>query len=132
MNLSIPMPTNFTPPSMPEILLQCAKIGLPEREGEKMYYFYDSKSWMVGKNKMKQWKSSLALWKLNFQERGGHLAKTNNWPTRKEVEEYAHQKGDQKGFWVSWYQYWQQRDFKQNGYGIDWKIKFGESFAKQR
>lgn len=30
--------------------------------GEDFWHFYESKGWMVGKNKMKQWKSSCALW----------------------------------------------------------------------
>ena len=29
---------------------------------ETFFYFYASKNWMVGKNKMKQWKMALAGW----------------------------------------------------------------------
>lgn len=31
-------------------------------DAEKFYYFYDSKNWMVGKNKMKKWESALMTW----------------------------------------------------------------------
>jgi hypothetical protein len=31
-------------------------------DGEKWYNFYESKGWMVGKNKMKDWKASIRTW----------------------------------------------------------------------
>ncbi len=31
-------------------------------QGEKFWYFYESKGWMVGKNKMKSWHSAAATW----------------------------------------------------------------------
>lgn len=35
----------------------------PEICAQEFYDFYESKSWMVGKNKMKQWKSAVATWR---------------------------------------------------------------------
>lgn len=36
--------------------------GSNEAEAMKFYNFYNSKGWMVGKNKMKVWKSAVANW----------------------------------------------------------------------
>ena len=32
------------------------------QEAERFFLFYDSKGWMVGKNKMKNWKSAASRW----------------------------------------------------------------------
>ena len=36
--------------------------GSNKNEGEKFYYFYESKGWKVGKTKMKNWKMSASGW----------------------------------------------------------------------
>jgi len=48
--------------------LQATKIGLPEREAEKFFNYFESKGWKVGGEKMKRWRSALANWKLNWEE----------------------------------------------------------------
>jgi len=68
----------FAPPSREEVLLQCAKIGLPEAEGDKFIAFYESKGWVVGKSKMKSWAHALSGWKLRWQERGGTPPRNSN------------------------------------------------------
>lgn len=61
--------SKFVQPTIAEIKLQCAKIGLPVEEAEKFANFYDSKGWKVGKTKMANWKSALAgTWKSNWQK----------------------------------------------------------------
>jgi predicted phage replisome organizer len=51
----------FTPPSIEEISLYCE-----ERQNnvnaEKFHSFYEMKGWMVGKNKMKDWKAAIRTW----------------------------------------------------------------------
>lgn len=59
----------FTVPTTEELKLQAEKIGLPEREAEKFFLYYESNGWRVGKNKMKQWRSALTGWKLRWEER---------------------------------------------------------------
>ena len=39
-----------------------------KNEAERFFYFYDSKGWMVGKNKMERWHSSAANW-MNSEKR---------------------------------------------------------------
>ena len=48
--------------------MQAAKIGLPQREAQKFFNYYESKGWMVGKNRMQIWRSALAGWKLRWEE----------------------------------------------------------------
>lgn len=63
-----PVSKGFTPPSRAELDLHAAKIGLPPIEVEKFINFYESKNWMVGKNKMARWKGALSNWKLNWED----------------------------------------------------------------
>lgn len=57
----------FVPPSESEVAawLKCEK-QLPEREARRIAMcfanFYESKGWMVGRNKMKSWKAAAAGW----------------------------------------------------------------------
>ena len=52
----------FSPPSLDEVISLFIEKGSDQTEGEKFFYFYESKNWMVGKNKMKSWASSVAGW----------------------------------------------------------------------
>lgn len=53
----------FIPPSIEEVLEYITEKGYPYRsEAEKFFYYYDSKGWIVGKSKMKNWKSSASGW----------------------------------------------------------------------
>ena len=60
----------FSPPSVEEVRAYC-----DERENgidpEAFVDFYSSKNWMVGKNKMKDWKASVRTW----ERRNGNLEK---------------------------------------------------------
>jgi len=56
------------PPAIESIKLQCAKIGLPDSEGDKFFNFYASKGWMVGRTKMKSWTHALTGWRGRWQE----------------------------------------------------------------
>lgn len=66
-----PKPTGFQPPTRDEILLHAAKIGLPPNEAEKFEHFYESKGWMVGKTKMRDWRRAMCGWRTRWQERNG-------------------------------------------------------------
>jgi hypothetical protein len=52
----------------------------PEVNPEVFYRFYESKGWMVGKNKMKNWKSAVATWKAKAPK------KVNRFPKGDEAE----------------------------------------------
>ncbi len=63
------MNRKFKKPSMEELQLQAAKIGLAPLEAEKFYCFYESKGWVVGRSPMKSWVMAMTGWKLRWQEK---------------------------------------------------------------
>lgn len=56
-------------PSIEEVKLHAAKIGLPETEAFKFHGYYESNGWRVGKNPMKSWVGAMTNWKGNYDER---------------------------------------------------------------
>jgi len=50
------------PESIAEAIDYFKSKGSTKNEGEKFYYFYESKGWKVGKTKMKNWKMSASGW----------------------------------------------------------------------
>ncbi len=53
--------TRFIPPTLEEIRDYCQERKNMV-DAEKFYDFYQSKGWMVGKNKMKDWKAAVRTW----------------------------------------------------------------------
>lgn len=53
-------------PTLPEVRLQAAKIGLPDDEAMLFFYYYQSNGWKVGKTPMKCWLSALSGWKVRW------------------------------------------------------------------
>tara|TARA_R110002074_G_scaffold295033_1_gene466647 strand:- start:495 stop:1142 length:648 start_codon:yes stop_codon:yes gene_type:complete len=51
-----------SPESIAEAIDYFKEKGSTKNEGEKFYYFYESKGWMIGKSKMKNWKMSASGW----------------------------------------------------------------------
>lgn len=58
----------FQPPTINDVWLelQRLKVRHPIEQGEKFWNFYESKNWMIGKNKMKNWKAAIRTW--NFEK----------------------------------------------------------------
>lgn len=60
--------TNFSKPSLPDLIDYFGKYATEKSffinrdEPEKFYDFYESKNWMVGKTKMKDWKAAVRNW----------------------------------------------------------------------
>ena len=52
----------FAPPTDIETVSYFESKGSTAKEAEKFWLFYDSKNWMVGKSKMKKWKSAASGW----------------------------------------------------------------------
>lgn len=51
----------FTPPSQDEVRTYCQEKGYAV-DAERFVDFYESKGWMVGKNRMKDWKAAVRNW----------------------------------------------------------------------
>ena len=52
---------NFSPPSLQEIEEYCASRKNTV-DPQRFFDFYSSKDWMIGKNKMKDWKAAVRTW----------------------------------------------------------------------
>lgn len=54
-------PRKFTPPSLDEVQDYCRE-RMNNVDPAKFIDFYESKGWMVGKNKMKDWRAAVRTW----------------------------------------------------------------------
>ena len=54
----------FIKPTIEEIRTEMLKKQMID-ESERFYHYYESNGWMIGKNKMKCWKSAIVTWKKN-------------------------------------------------------------------
>ena len=56
-------------PTLEEVSAYCQerRNGI---DAEKFFNFYESKGWMVGKNKMKSWKAAVITWEKNNKQNG--------------------------------------------------------------
>lgn len=65
-----PKKVSFRPPDPPEVQSYCEERqnGL---NGQEFCDFYTSKGWMVGKNKMKDWKAAVRTWE-KYRTNGNH------------------------------------------------------------
>lgn len=52
----------FAPPQVQDVSSYFAEQGSTPQEAQKFVDFYESKGWMVGKSKMKDWKASARNW----------------------------------------------------------------------
>jgi hypothetical protein len=55
---------HFTPPTLKEVQDYC-KSRNNGVDAEKWFNFYTAKGWMIGKNKMKDWKAAVRTWEKN-------------------------------------------------------------------
>jgi hypothetical protein len=53
--------SKFIPPTIEEVKAYCQERK-NKVDSEKWYDFYSSKGWMIGKNKMKDWKAAVRTW----------------------------------------------------------------------
>ena len=52
---------HFVPPTLENVIGYCQEKGLSV-DAQRFIDFYESKGWMVGKNKMKDWKAAVRNW----------------------------------------------------------------------
>jgi hypothetical protein len=70
----------FRPPTIEEVTVYCtdrAALGKPAVDPQTWYDHYTANGWMVGRNKMKDWKAAVRTWERNEFRKGGHDAGTN-------------------------------------------------------
>lgn len=69
-----PKRTNFIPPSIEEVKAYCQERN-NNVDPEKWYDHYTSNGWMVGKNKMKDWKAAVRTWERSEYGKGNKQPK---------------------------------------------------------
>jgi hypothetical protein len=62
----------FTPPTAHEVSAYSDEINAGV-DGQQFVDFYESKGWMIGKNKMKDWKAAVRTWKRSESQRGSKI-----------------------------------------------------------
>lgn len=67
----------FIPPSADEVRAYCKERG-NSVDAERFVDFYNAKGWMVGKNKMKDWKAAVRTWERQDAEIGALARKSSN------------------------------------------------------
>jgi len=79
--------TRFVPPTIDEIKAYCKERN-SRIDPEAFYSFYESKGWMIGKNKMKNWKMAIVTWEKH--ETGNQFTKGNvsNEESERQRQEY--------------------------------------------
>jgi hypothetical protein len=60
----------FTPPTLEEVKAYCEERH-NHIDAERFIDFYQAKGWMVGKNKMKDWKACIRTWEKREQPKAG-------------------------------------------------------------
>jgi hypothetical protein len=68
-NNSADKPHGFTPPNVQDVRAYCQERG-NKVDPENFWDFYQSKNWMIGKNKMKDWKAAVRTWERSEPKQG--------------------------------------------------------------
>jgi hypothetical protein len=78
----------FIKPTMEEIEDYCKERN-NNIDAEQFYNFYESKNWMIGKNKMKNWRAAIITWERNNKEqKNNYPNKTNRIGYREQGKRY--------------------------------------------
>lgn len=66
----------FAPPTLENVMGYCQEMGY-SIDTQRFIDFYESKGWMVGKNKMKDWKAAVRNWARQDKEQGKTAVKSS-------------------------------------------------------
>jgi hypothetical protein len=72
----------FKKPTIEEVKSYCQERK-NNVDAEKFYDFYESKGWMVGKNKMKDWQACVRTWESNYKDKPSVETKEPTWVDKK-------------------------------------------------
>lgn len=93
-------PKKFTPPTVDEVREYCLENGY-DIDPQYFIDFYESKGWMVGKNKMVNWRAAVRTWvKNNKQKPTKSLKPVEQSKTYNPVTEWKRQNGFKENPWL--------------------------------
>ena len=91
---------HFVPPTLENVIGYCQEKEFENVDAQRFVDFYESKGWMVGKNKMKDWKAAVRNWARNETKESK--------PTKKQVqtkfhnfEQHSYGKGELDKFFIN-------------------------------
>ena len=88
----------FIPPTLTEVLKYC-ELRKNNIKAETFIDFYTSKGWMIGKNKMKDWRAAIRTWEKTQKERQGIVSvKPRESKPIEKIPEEQRYKGQGKSF----------------------------------
>lgn len=73
-----PRAPRFSPPSLAEIEEYCRERGNTV-DAQNFFDFYSAKNWMIGKNKMKDWRASVRTWERRGDGKKPDIRRPNNY-----------------------------------------------------
>jgi hypothetical protein len=80
--------SRFQKPTIEEIRQYCQESRL-DVDAEQFFLFYESKGWMVGKNKMKDWKACVRTWEKSSSQKKSDIIETKNVDDKlRDLEDY--------------------------------------------
>lgn len=85
-----PTRTRFIPPKIEEVQAYCKERN-NNVDAERFIDYYTSNGWMVGKNKMKDWKSAVRTWERNGYSSKATTNKNEGWcmPEPNEIDDLS-------------------------------------------
>ena len=81
-----PPRTRFVPPSIDDVKLYCKERN-NNVDAERFVDYYTANGWIVGKNKMKDWKAAVRTWERNNFQSRNNQTKENKWCQSGEVDD---------------------------------------------
>jgi hypothetical protein len=78
----------FTPPKEQEVKAYLKERGITTFQAAQFIDYYESKGWMIGKNKMKDWKAAVRTWERNDVNKGRPENKPISTGAVKEIESW--------------------------------------------
>lgn len=68
-------------PHRQEVHLYASELGMPAKEADKFFDYFESNGWRVGgRSPMKDWKAALRNWRRNWEERNPMAARASKTP----------------------------------------------------
>lgn len=86
----------FTPPTLEEVQQYCIDRN-NKVDADRFINFYSSKGWMVGRNKMKDWKAAVRTWEKKDGVRNGGYSSNNGEKSQTGYSPEADQHGQSNG-----------------------------------
>lgn len=84
----------FKPPTIEEIKAYLIEKNITEVDAEDFFLFYDSKGWMVGSNKMKNWHSAIGLWVRRNKQNNQNNGNNSNYSSDRSLRQRAEPSGN--------------------------------------